>query len=162
MKSGLTREEAARHVRIVDFEREHADAFKRLNYAWIEQYFAIEDADREALEDPFGKVLDPGGAILMALYDETPVGCCALIPSGERLELAKMAVAEPAQGLHIGWLLGEAVLERARKLGASRVYLESNTVLEPALKLYRKLGFEQIEGTASPYARANIQMELVL
>ncbi|RYD17729.1 MAG: MarR family transcriptional regulator, partial [Verrucomicrobiaceae bacterium] len=40
--------------------------------------------------------------------------------------------------------------------------LESNTVLKPAIKLYEKLGFKKVVGRASPYSRANIQMELDL
>ena len=47
-------------------------------------------------------------------------------------------------------------------IGATRVYLESNTILEPAINLYRKLGFKSVEGGASPYGRCNIQMEVWL
>ncbi|MEE8062491.1 MAG: GNAT family N-acetyltransferase, partial [Gemmatimonadales bacterium] len=81
---------------------------------------------------------------------------------GDRYELAKMAVSPEAQGKGIGWLLGQAVLDRARELGATTVYLESNTVLEPAIALYRKLGFKRVTGAPSPYARCNIQMEYVV
>jgi GNAT superfamily N-acetyltransferase len=85
----------------------------------------------------------------------------ALSGSGS-YELAKMAVDEPARGKGIGWRLGRAVLARARELGAKRVYLESNTILEPAIKLYRQLGFRTIQGGASPYDRCNIQMEVLV
>ncbi|TDX01940.1 DNA-binding MarR family transcriptional regulator [Dinghuibacter silviterrae] len=77
-------------------------------------------------------------------------------------ELAKMAVSPEAQGLGIGWLLGQAAIERARTLHLRRIYLESNTLLKPAISLYYKLGFQRIVGQPSPYERANIQMELVL
>ena len=59
-------------------------------------------------------------------------------------------------------MLGKALLDRAREVGATRVYLESNTILEPAIHLYRKLGFKRVEGGASPYDRCNIQMEVRL
>ncbi|RYY25293.1 MAG: MarR family transcriptional regulator, partial [Chitinophagaceae bacterium] len=49
-----------------------------------------------------------------------------------------------------------------RELGARKVYLESNTKLEPAINLYYKLGFKKIAGAPSPYERCNIQMELEL
>nr|MCU0634753.1 GNAT family N-acetyltransferase [Gemmatimonadaceae bacterium] len=58
-----------------------------------------------------------------------------------------------------GWRLGTATLERARQMGARRVYLESNTRLAPAIALYRKLGFVPVVGPPSPYARCDIQME---
>ena len=56
----------------------------------------------------------------------------------------------------------QAVIEKARSLGASKIFLESNTRLKPAINLYHKLGFKKVSGHASPYERSNIQMELVL
>ena len=53
----------------------------------------------------------------------------------------------------------------ARKLGACRLYLETNSKLTPALRLYAHFGFRTIaEDTLppSPYARADVRMELVL
>ena len=49
-----------------------------------------------------------------------------------------------------------------RATGASRVILESNTVLTPAITLYRKLGFTEFTGVPSEYDRCNIHMELSL
>ncbi len=150
-------------VEVVDFRPEHADAFRRMNLDWITRYWEVEDADRLYLDRPHEKIIDPGGAILMALCDGEVVGTVALISKGSgSYELAKMAVDEPARGKGIGWRLGRAVLDRARGLGATRVYLESNTILEPAINLYRKLGFTPIKSGASPYDRCNIQMEIWL
>ena len=77
-------------------------------------------------------------------------------------ELAKMAVSPKFQGKGIGSVLGNAVIDKARDLGAKKIYLESNTVLGPAINLYRKLGFTKVTGVPSPYARCNIQMELAI
>lgn len=77
-------------------------------------------------------------------------------------EMAKMAVSPNAQGKNIGGLLGQAVVDAAKQLGASKLYLESNTILKPAISLYQKLGFQKIAGQATPYKRCNIQMELNL
>jgi GNAT superfamily N-acetyltransferase len=73
-----------------------------------------------------------------------------------------MAVTEKAQGKGIGWLLGQAAIYKARKLRAETIFLESNTILIPAIELYQKLGFRKIVGQPSPYQRCNIQMELKL
>jgi len=54
------------------------------------------------------------------------------------------------------------IIERAKLLGAKRLYLESNTILKPAVNLYHKLGFEHIKGATSPYERCNVQMEIFL
>ena len=100
--------------------------------------------------------------------EETPddvevVGTCALLarPDGAR-KLAKMAVKESAKGKGIGRALGEAAITAARAAGAPRVELISNTRLEPAIALYRRLGFVEVPMTASEFARANVAMALEL
>jgi N-acetylglutamate synthase-like GNAT family acetyltransferase len=99
----------------------------------------------------------------MALNNSEIVGTCALIKmDDDTYELAKMAVTEKAKGKGIGWLLGQAAINKAHDLGAKTVFLESNTVLEAAINLYQKLGFRKIVGQPSPYERCNIQMELKL
>ena len=65
------------------------------------------------------------------------------------------------EALH-AYRLGEAIKKTAKELGASKIYLESNTSLAPAINLYYKLGFQKITGRPTPYQRANIQMELNL
>lgn len=77
-------------------------------------------------------------------------------------EMAKMVVSPKAQGKNMGWLLGQAVINAAKERGASKIYLESNTTLKPAINLYYKLSFHKIAGLPSPYKRSNIQMELTL
>lgn len=152
-----------RQIQIVDYSPAFHDDFKRLNYAWIEKYFAVEEADKQTLEHPNKKILQPGGHIFMACRDHEAVGTCALIKmSSDRYELAKMAVEESARGMGIGWLLGQAAITKARSLDAKTLCIESNTVLKPAIGLYQKLGFQKVVGTPSPYERCNIQMELRL
>jgi len=77
-------------------------------------------------------------------------------------ELAKMAVSDTAKGKGIGELLGQASIKKAKALGAKKLYLESNTILKPAIHLYHKLGFKKVTGIPSPYERCNIQMILEL
>jgi GNAT superfamily N-acetyltransferase/DNA-binding MarR family transcriptional regulator len=168
-KDFYTRVQAKRKVRvsqqveIIDYEPQYAEAFKQLNYAWIEKHFKVEIADQESLNSPDKKILQSGGWILLARYHSEIVGTCALIKlTNQRYELAKMTVAEHARGNNIGWLLGRAAIQKARELGAKTLYLESNTKLEPAIRLYQKLGFQRVVGQPSPYERCNIQMELQL
>jgi DNA-binding MarR family transcriptional regulator/GNAT superfamily N-acetyltransferase len=156
------KERESRNVQIVDYQPAYQQAFKDLNVEWISTYFKMEAADYKALDNPQGYILDNGGHILVALYDGVPVGVCALIKMKDDrydYELAKMAVSPAAQGKNIGWLLGSAILDKARSLGATKIYLESNTILKPAINLYHKLGFERVVGHPSPYERCNIQME---
>lgn len=152
-------------LEIVPFEPRYRQAFYELNKAWIDQYFVMEPKDHEALEHPERSVLQPGGEILVALADGKPVGVCALMVSdrpGCRFELAKMGVDPAWQGRGIGRALGRAALDKARQLGARKVFLESNRVLKPALALYHNLGFREVTGGTSPYKRSDIQMEVDL
>ncbi|MBD2071331.1 GNAT family N-acetyltransferase [Leptolyngbya sp. FACHB-671] len=150
-------------VEIIDYKSEFHDEFKRLNYEWIEKYFKLEEADRQSLNHPNEKILATGGHIYMARSNSEIVGTCALIKvDDDTYELAKMAVTETAKGKGIGWLLGQAAINKAHELGAKTVFLESNTALAPAINLYQKLGFQKVVRPSSHYERCNIQMELKL
>jgi len=150
-------------VRVVEYEQRHRGAFADLNVEWITTHFLLEDVDRKVLDDPEGAILRPGGCILMAEDGDRIVGCCALIRiAPDAFELAKMAVTPAARGKGIGMLLGRAAVDRALKLGARRVELLSNTLLQPALGLYRKLGFVEVPIGPTEYRRANIKMVLQL
>ena len=156
-------------MRIVAFDPARADhraAFRDLNLAWIERYFVVEPRDRHELEDPEHPILAGGGAIFMAEAqdgDAPVLGPCAIVvePDGAS-ELVKMAVHPDARGRGVGRLLGEAAIAAARARGAPRVELLSNTRLEPAIALYRALGFVEVPMPATEYARANIKMVLPL
>ncbi|HZZ39108.1 MAG TPA: GNAT family N-acetyltransferase [Acidobacteriaceae bacterium] len=140
-------------------------AFLRLNEAWISRDFALEDEDRQILSDPQTHILNPGGAICLAEVSGEPVGCCALLvmAPGE-LELAKMTVTESARGMGIGRRLLEFAIEEARRMSARRIYLESNTRAQAAVRLYERIGFRHLPGPLHPskYERANVFMELLL
>lgn len=155
----------SKDVQIVGYQPKYQSAFKSLNEEWISAYFEMEEADHKALDNPKKSILDEGGKIFVALYNNEPVGVCALLKMDKPnydFEMAKMAVSPKAQGKNIGWLLGQAVINAAKELGAQKIYLESNTMLKPAINLYQKLGFQKIAGQPSPYKRSNIQMELHL
>ncbi|WP_374076068.1 GNAT family N-acetyltransferase [Bdellovibrio bacteriovorus] len=151
-------------VKIVPYQAKYKEAFYKLNEEWISKYFKMEKPDRDALENPKEYIIDNGGHIFVAIIDNEPVGVCALMKRDDLdcYELAKMAVSPKAQGKSIGFMLGNAVIEKAKELKASRVFLESNTILKPAIRLYEKLGFKKIVGPPTPYERCNIQMELRL
>jgi putative acetyltransferase len=133
-------------VSIIDFEPTHRAAFEALNdeldYEWITRYFYIEGADRKPVDNPQQYIVERGGHILMAVRDGKIVGTCALVKEHDCVyELARLAVAPEAQRHGIGWALGQAMLGKARQLGARRVEVLTISTLLPALKLYDKLGF---------------------
>jgi DNA-binding MarR family transcriptional regulator len=153
----------SQQVEILNYTPDHQEDFKRLNVEWIERYFRLEQKDLESLNDPQASILDKGGHILLARYEDAIVGVVALLKLDDSTyELAKMAVSPQAQGKSIGFMLGTAIIQKARELGAKKVFLESNTLLKPAIQLYHKLGFQKIVSQPSAYERSNIQMELLL
>lgn len=141
-------------------------AFRLLNEAWITRFFVLEEKDRLTLGDPQKYILQPGGQILFAQLADELVGCCALMRiNSETFEIAKMAVAETAQGRGLGKRLMQASIDLARQLGARRLYLETNSKLAPALAVYAHFGFRKLDEASlppSPYARADVRMELLL
>lgn len=125
----------------------------------------MEDTDYAAVNNPQELILDKGGEIFVALYKNEPVGVCALLKMNDEhydYELSKLAVSPKVQGKGIGQLLGQAAINKAKELGGKNLYLESNTVLKPAIHIYEKLGFKRVFGHNTSYQRCNIQMELAI
>ena len=138
-------------------------AFRDLNLAWIEEHFEVEDKDRATLDDPDANIIAKGGCVLVADVAGDIAGVLALIPQAQgTLELAKMTVSEGFRGAGVARKLMLAAEDAGRKMGATKLWLESNTVLAPAIELYRACGWSELAGddcAPSPYARCNIQME---
>ncbi len=153
-------------VRVREFEPGDEVAFRRRNEEWISAFFTLEPKDLEVLGDPKGYILDRGGGVFMAKDGDEAVGCCALLRMADGgFELGKMAVTPAAQGRGIAKSLLQACIAKARSVGAPRLYLETNSKLLPALRLYEAFGFTSVPagvGPPSPYARSNVRMELLL
>jgi putative acetyltransferase len=150
--------------RVVPYREEFRAAFEALNREWIEKYFTLEPADREILGDPDGKIIEAGGQVFFVVERGEILGTCAMLRhSPDEYEIAKMAVAAKARGRGFGDLLMDACIAFAREREAHRVIIVSNTVLEPAIRLYRKHGFVQVPlASDARYQRANIRLEIEL
>jgi putative acetyltransferase len=148
-------------ARVVPWRSDRRGDFERLNRAWIERWFTVEDEDQKVFDDPGGRIVAPGGQIFFVVDEGGVRGTCAVIRhDAETFELAKMAVEPSAQGRGYGDRLVEAAVGFAREAGARRLMLVSNTRLSPALKLYRKHGFHEVPlDPANGYSRADIQLE---
>ena len=152
-------------VQIIEYEPQYKEAFKALNEEWIKTFFVMEPGDYKLLDHPEEQILNNGGYIAFALLNGEAVGTCALVKATDKplsFELSKMAVSPKAQGKKIGYLLGNALVEKAKELKAERLFLETNSILVPAIKLYEKLGFKHIPITNAGYDRVDVQMELDL
>lgn len=154
-----------RNVTVVDYLPEHHMVFKRLNIMWINSHWSLEAHDLEVLDNPEASILAHGGHILVALVDGKPMGVVALCKMAHPdydFEIAKLAVDPQARGTGVGDTIFRAAVERAKSLGAKKLFLESNTLLKPAISLYRKYGFTELKDYHPAYARGDIQMELTI
>ncbi|MCJ9428270.1 bifunctional helix-turn-helix transcriptional regulator/GNAT family N-acetyltransferase [Kordiimonas marina] len=146
---------------IEPFDVKYRQAFYDLNVDWLKKYFVIEPIDETVLSDPESQILAKGGEIFFAIRDGRAVGTVALKPTSEGVfELTKLGVDPTAQGGGMGRALCEEVIRRFEARGGTLLFLETNTVLKPAIRLYETLNFVAKEPPApSPYERANYYME---
>jgi ribosomal protein S18 acetylase RimI-like enzyme len=148
-------------VRIVPYAAELREHFYRLNEAWLRAYFYVEEIDHRVLSDPEGQIIARGGTILFAALGDEIVGTCALLPDSDgNVEVTKMGVDERRRGLGIGRALLEAAIAAFERRKGGRLFLETNSKLVPALRLYESMGFERQPSIKpdSHYARADVYM----
>ena len=150
-------------IEIIPFEEKYATDFYNLNVEWLEKYFYVERYDQKVLSNPKKYVIEPGGFIFFAKYNNAIVGVVALINQKTFFELSKMAVAPKYQGLKIGQKLMHFCIEFAKSKNWKNITLYSHRKLVPAINLYRKIGFKEVELEKDVhYERANIKMLLEL
>ena len=153
-------------LRIVPFDPALREHFYRLNEAWLRKYFYVEEIDHRVLSNPETEIIARGGTILFAMLGDDVIGTCALMPEVDgtenesTYELTKMAVDEQRQGLGIGRALMEAAIVEFKRRNGRRLFLETNSKLTPAVRLYESMGFEH-QASLKPdshYDRANVYM----
>ena len=94
-------------------------------------------------------------------YNNEIVGVVSLINQKTFFELSKMAVAPKYQGLKIGEKLMDFCIQFAKNQQWKSVTLYSNRKLIPAIELYKKTGFKEVElEKKSHYERSDIKMLL--
>jgi ribosomal protein S18 acetylase RimI-like enzyme len=148
--------------KLLNYQSDYQKYFEAFNRAWLETYFSVEPIDEWVLQHPEEAILNDGGAIYFAEFDSRIIGTVALKRiDSESFELTKMAVDKPYQGLGAGKFLCREAVAHAKKLGAQRLVLYSQTCLAPAIGIYKALGFKEIP-LDQKYQRADIKMELIM
>ena len=67
---------------------------------WLKKYFKVEPKDEIVLSDPQGQIIDQGGMIFYAKYNDAIIGTVSLLKiDNATFELSKMAVTHGVQGL---------------------------------------------------------------
>lgn len=138
---------------LIEFADALSPDFKRINAEWIDAMFVMEPTDRDVLDNPRARIVDPGGAILfVAIAGVGIVGTCALKKTGPHaFELTKMGVIDAARGRKAGEFLLAHAIDQAKALGARELYLLTSHKCAAAIHLYEKLGFRHDAGVMARY-----------
>lgn len=96
------------------------------------------------------------GTQIVALEDDRVVGAVLLYPAGAAIqkpggttltlawpEVRLLAVAPSARGRGVGAALMNECIRRARTAGASALTLHTTDLMQAAMRLYERLGFER-------------------
>lgn len=123
---------------------------------WLRQAVGVDPlvaqpgfaAELAALADHYG---GPAAQLLVAAdLDHRPVGMVGLRCSDGAAELKRLFVHPSGRGRGLGDRLVGAAIDSAVDSGARSIWLETvRGPMDPAIALYRRHGFEPVEGTSS-------------
>ncbi len=112
----------------------NAEILRRYPEDGIETHFHLEHDE----------VIEGRGAFLVVYGQDQPLGCGAvrLIDAGTA-EIKRIYVVPSARGMGLGSQILATLEAEAKKLGASRVVLETGPRQPEAISLYAKVGYRQ-------------------
>lgn len=150
-------------MEIVTYRKEYEKDFIKLNTAWVEKYFVMEQEDRDILYH-VDEFLKKGSMIFFAVEAQHVLAACMITPFGNNTwEICKLAANEEYQGQGAGSAVFKACMDYAIEHGAEKLTLISNHILKPALHIYEKFGFQSVPvDRGNEYARCDVQYEYIV
>ncbi len=115
------------------------------NDSKFKEYLEIQKYDNEInnLEDKYGV---PWGRLYIAFYENQVAGCIALRKLNEtECEMKRLYVKPEFRNKGIAKTLVEKVISDSKEIGYSSMHLDTLPFLQTAIKMYRKMGFYEIE-----------------
>ena len=116
------------------------------NEPGFKDYLALQNIDDE-ISHLEHKYSSPEGRLYVLFCDNKPAGCVGLKKFDEfgKCEIKRLYVKPEFRGHKLGTFLTEKIIEDARKEGYKEMYLDTFSFLKSALKLYKSLGFYEVE-----------------
>lgn len=93
---------------------------------------------------------------VLAVDDGRVVGCCRLLPDGERVKLGRMVVASGRRREGIAAAMLAEADRQAAALGAALITLSAQTYV---VSLYEQAGYEVTSGTFDEVGIEHVRME---
>ena len=151
-------------MKVIKYQNKYKCDFIRLNLSWIERYFIAERADYDILNN-IEELIDKGSMIYLAIeYDKVLAVCMAMPLENGVWEILKLAAANQYTGTGAGSAVFKACMDYAIRQGAEKISIISNTILKPALHIYKKFGFKEVplDKKYWGFDRADIQFEYIV
>jgi ribosomal protein S18 acetylase RimI-like enzyme len=115
-----------------------------------------DELEREIAADPGTEFVPPGGALVIARHAGVAAGMAGVRllddrraggarPEEVRAELKRVYLRPEFRGRGGAELIVRAAEDEARRLGASRMVLETRSDFVAARALYKRLGYDEIE-----------------
>jgi len=117
----------------------------------LEMYLSFDPADRAqgippareaAIEDWLDTILGEDTLNVVAVHEGSVVGHATLVPDRHGEHELAIFVLQPFQGAGIGTNLVQTLLGLAQSRGLEKVWLTVERWNDPAVALYKKVGFE--------------------
>lgn len=122
----------------------------------------FQDFEQELASLP-GDYAPPAGRLLIALDGDAAIGCVALRPLERDIcEMKRLYVKPAGRGIGTGRALAETVIDEARRVGYERMRLDAIRNMTAAVRLYRSLGFREIDPYRHNPIPEAVYMELSL
>lgn len=122
----------------------------------------FQDFDRELDELP-GQYAGPRGRLAQAVVDGDTVGCVAIRPiDDERCELKRLYVRPGYRGKRVGLKLLMWAIAAALSCGYKEMLADTMPVMERALDMYDRIGFERVDAYADEPTEGAVFLRLRL
>ena len=130
---------------------------------WLGLNLCFQNFEKELAELP-GAYSPPDGRLLLASHENEIAGCVCLRRIGDATcEMKRLYVRPEFRGKGVGGALAEKIIEEARAIGYERMRLDTlPSKMAEAIKMYRSLGFHEIESYYHNPVEGALFMELTL